>query len=336
MQEVELVHIALENLQKNTHIMGVWENNTHIKSHLFDGIITLIINNKTFQINTEVKKTLRLHQLYQIIKIAQIHKPFMLVAEYISPKIKEELILNNIAYLEANGNIYLNEPGIYLWVDNQKPLKQEKEKANRAFTKAGLKVVFHFLLNEDTVNYPYRDIAEMGEIGLGNVSYVINSLKEAGFLIKLDKNKIKLINKKELLEKWMSMYAEKLKPALHMGNFRFLREEDYINWKQIPVSLGKTFWGGEPAADIMTNYLRPEILTLYTIESRVDLIKQYKLIPDDKGKVEVYKKFWKFNYDTSITVDPLLIYADLMNTGEGRCMETAKMIFDEYKFAEKF
>lgn len=336
MREAEIVNIALENLQKSAHILGEWEDNTHIRNHAFDGIITLKVDDKTYRINTEVKTTLRNHQLYQIKEIANANKPFLLVAEHIFPKIKDELRQNGIAYLEVNGNIYLKEPGIYLWIDNQKPIQQGKEMLNRAFAKTGLRVIFHFLLNDKIVNYPYRDIARMADVGLGNINNVMNGLNQAGFLIKMNRNEYKLVNKKELLEKWMVAYAEKLQPTLYIGNFRFLKEEDYKNWKQVPLATGKTYWGGEPAADIMTNYLRPEILTLYTEENRNDLIKNYRLIPDDKGKVRVYKKFWDYDEVNCNTVDPVLVYIDLMNTGDGRCMETAKKLFDEYKLTNKF
>ncbi|MBL7690813.1 MAG: hypothetical protein JNM41_04410 [Flavipsychrobacter sp.] len=326
----EIVNIALENLQQNTKITGVWKGHVHKKDHGIDGEIIFNINDRKFRIFAEVKKGLRNHQLYQIKELANAYKPFLIVAEHIFPKIKEELRKNGIAYLEANGNVYLNEPGMYLWIDNQKPIPQEKEQVNRAFTKTGLKAIFHFLLNEEIVNYPYRNIAQMAEIGLGNVNNVMNGLKQAGFLLKKNKDEYKLVNKKELLEKWIVAYEEKLKPTLHIGNFRFLNEEDHKNWKFLPVAPGKTFWGAEPAADLLTNYLRPEILTLYTEENRNELIKHYRLIPDEKGKVKVYKKFWTDTNTADNTADPILVYADLMNTGNGRCMEAAQKIKNEF------
>ena len=66
------------------------------------------------------------------------------------------------------------------------------------------------------------------------------------------------------------------------------------------------------------------------------MIKHYRLIPDENGKVKVYKKFWNDYNVGGNTVDPILVYADLMNTGDGRCMETAKKLLDEYKLADKF
>ena len=111
----------------------------------------------------------------------------------------------------------------------------EKGKGNRAFTKTGLKVIFHFLFNENIVNQTYREIASLANVGLGNINYVINGLKELGFLIKLDKTNYKLRNKKELLNKWIDAYDERLKPAIKVGTFRFLKQDDFTNWKMIPL-----------------------------------------------------------------------------------------------------
>ena len=94
-----------------------------------------------------------------------------------------------------------------------------------------------------------------------------------------------MINKEELLQRWMVAYEDKLKLSkLHIGTFRFINENDQSNWKNLNLGANKTFWGGEPAGAIITKYLNPEIYTLYTTETRNDLIKNYKLVPDPKGK----------------------------------------------------
>ena len=91
----------------------------------------------------------------------------------------------------------------------------------------------------------------------------------------------------------------------------------------------KTVWGGEPAGDIITNHLRPEKFIIYTKETTKDLIKNYKLFPDDDGEIGVYDMFWNNNYNTN-TAPNELVYTDLMITDDKRCIETAKLIFDEY------
>jgi len=323
----DIVDLALENLQEHVGITGTWKA---IGKKELDGQLTITVEDQKLNFNVEIKQELKNHELTAIISQAASFKPLMMVANRISPQIKAALRAERVAYLEANGNIYLKQNEFMLWVDAQKPIKKEKDQINRAFTKTGLSVVFHFLLDENFINLPYRHIAKLSQVGLGNINYVMNGLQAMGFLVKLNKNEYRLNNKKALLNKWMDAYAEKLKPSLKIGSFRFLKVEDFDNWKQIPLRSGKTWWGAEPAGDLFTNHLHPAELTLYTLETRTDLIKNYRLIPDDLGNVKVYKKFWHYDEVNDNVVPPLLIYADLINSNDRRCIETAQKIYDEF------
>ncbi|MBS1632614.1 MAG: hypothetical protein JST10_08580, partial [Bacteroidetes bacterium] len=215
-REYKIIDIALENLQKNAGITGDWEEYGQKE---LDGQIKLVIENQPLKFNAEIKQELRNHQLPRIIDQAQRIGPLMVVANRIFPKIKEELRHNHIAYLEANGNIYLKQGGIMLWLDGQKPVQTITEKGNRAFTKTGLKVLYHFLLDEQLVQLRYREIANITDVALGNLNYIMNGLKKLNFLIEVRDQTFRLNNKKELLQKWMVAYEERLKPALLLGTF---------------------------------------------------------------------------------------------------------------------
>jgi hypothetical protein len=320
----DIIDLTLENLLKHTGIKGKWKA-AGLKE--MDGKLDLTIENRIIQFNVEIKKELRNHQLPMIMELAKKHRPLILVAERIFPAIKEELRQHQIAYLETNGNIYLKQGATTLWIDGLKQTPVKKEKTNRAFTKTGLKVIYHILLNEEVINLPYREIAQLTDVGLGNINYVIHGLIEMGFLTLLNKDQYKLTRKKELLEKWINAYEEKLKPTLEIGRFRFIKNEDFEQWKTIPLKKDKTYWGGEPAGDLLTHHLKPKLLTLYTEENRNDIIKKYRLVPEEKGNVIGYRKFWKeAHYDDKI-VPTMLVYADLLNTNDHRCIETARMIY---------
>jgi hypothetical protein len=124
----------------------------------------------------------------------------------------------------------------------------------------------------------------------------------------------------------MTAYAERLQPALNIGTFRFLKHDDFLNLKNLPLKEHNKGWGGESVGDILINYLRPEILTLYTTETRNEIIKNYHLIPDENGNLNVFKNFWSTDETNSDTAPPLLVYADLMNEGDRRCLETVNKI----------
>jgi hypothetical protein len=324
--ENDIANLALESLEDTTGIKGKWEPK---ETKDFDGILTLTINNQKIPFYAEVKRELRNHQFAQILDQAKQHHPFIVIAQKIFPTLKDRLKEKGIAYLTINGNTYINHKNTIVMIEGLKTVPLEKENINRAFTKTGLKVLFHFLEFEQDLNLPYRDIARLTDVALANINYVINGLKEDGYLINQDKNNYKLIRKKELFERWIVAYGEKLKPALEIGKFRFLNPDDFNNWKHIHLANGKTLWGGEPATDMLINYLDPALLTLYTTESRTDLIKNYRLIPDPKGNVLVYKKFWNIdavNYDLA---PPLLVYADLINTNDPRCIDAANKLYEQ-------
>lgn len=327
MKEQQLLQLAIENLKQLTGLTVMW---TDCVDNQCDGVLEMIINQQRIVLFANIKQEIRNHQLPKLLNFTLPQKPVIIIANNIFPKIKEELRQHNIAYLEANGNVFIKENGVFLWVETQKKYQPENKKVNRAFTKTGLKVVFQCLLDEQFVNKTYREIAEIANVGLGNVNYIMNGLKEMNYLIKLNHDEYKLLNRKELLDKWLVAYNEKLRPTLKIGTFRFVNIDDFINWKNIKLNTEKTCWGAEPAGDILTDYLRPEKMVLYTNESRNEIIKNYKLIPDIKGNVEVYTKFWNCPEVTMQIAPPLLVYTDLMNENDKRCRETALKIHEQY------
>lgn len=327
MTEVGIVGRALENLEKGTQITGKW---TPGGPRELDGQLTLTLNKERIKFNTEVKFELRSLQLPQILEYNQRFDPFILVAGRLFPKIKEELQRRNIAYLEANGNFFLKRDQKWFLIDTNPPLPVRKDYRNRAFTKTGLRVVFEFLLDEALINQPYRHIAAQTKTAIGNVANIIKGLKQEGFILQLNDKEVRLTRKNELLEKWVAAYDENLKPGLKVGTFRLLKEEQYTNWQRIKFNRDKTWWGGEPAGDLLTGYLRPVHFTLYTSETRAELMKNYRLVPDEKGRILVFRKFWNQPAEKARTVPPMLVYADLINTGDPRCLETAQKVYEQY------
>jgi hypothetical protein len=325
MQKDIFIQNAIAELENQTDIKAEWTTQAPPD---IDAIVEIYYNNQPFKVFVEIKKELRAHQLAPLEQLKIKYPHLLVVAEYIYPKLKQELRNEGIGYLETNGNIFLKHGNLFLWLDGQKTNKPEKANAGRAFAKTGLKVLFHFLIYEEWVNLTYREIAAKTGVGFGNINFIMTDLKEQGFLLPIDKRTYKLVNKKMLLDKWMEAYQQKLKPALQVGTFRFVKDDGFLNWKNIQLEANKTWWGGEPAGDILTNYLHPEELTLYTTEKRNELMKNYKLIPDKNGNLKVYQKFWQFDDSNHRIVPPLLVYVDLMNTGDRRCIETAQKIYD--------
>jgi len=326
MNEKDIIQLALIRLNDQEGIKAVF---TAGNPPVVDGELTLRHKDKKIKTFVEIKKELRPYQLPEILEQFRHRHPLMVVAERIYPAIKQELRDKGIGYLDTAGNIYFEQNGTLIWLEGNKPTKQEKPATNRAFTKTGLKTVFYLLLHKDAINLPYRKLAETTETALGNIKNIIEGLREAGYVLPLDEENLLLQNKKALLKRWIAGYRETLKPTLHIANFRFLHPEEFENLDALQGPGQETLWGGEPAAEEMTKYLHPQIYTLYTTMPKIDLMRKGKLVPDQKGNLEVYKKFWKDEIYNKFA-PPLLVYADLVITDDPRNLETAEMIYDKY------
>jgi len=323
----ERILSALKRLEANT---GFKWNYKHMDRNL-DGTVSVFINNNTDHFTVEHKKELRDYQLPKILFNNQIHKPLLVIAERIFPAIKVKLRNEGINYLDGAGNAYIKTKHHTIWLDGFKHEEPEKPVTNRAFTKTGLKMVFYLMLNKEAINMPQRILANATGIALGNVKNVISGLAEAGYVLQVGKKRQILQNKRALLDRWIAGYGETLKPSLHIGNFKLPAGNPFEAFDNHLIEPGKTVWGGEPAGEWLTDYLKPKILTIYTIEKRNQAMVKWKLIPAANGEISVYDKFWK---DETTDVRPyapeLLVYADLLLTGDPRCIETAGMIYEKH------
>lgn len=318
--EKDIINIALNNLCNVAPIKVTWHPHTHPP---FDGHLVMEQNNNIVQFAALIKKEMHMHHLMQLMN-HPTPNPIMVIAARIQKGAKEKLKEWNIAYIEGNGDAYINNPGLFLLIETNKPLPIQKPTSNRAFTKTGLKVLFYFLLDKELINRPQRDIAAITGVALGNVPLVIEGLKETGYLLKLNRKTYTWENRKELLERWITGYETILKPAITIGTYAMRKP-----WQEIQLNNELTVWGGEPAADILTNYLRPEKFTLYTNEGQTVLLKDYGFTPDPEGELTVCELFWKQDKQAP-TAPPLLVYTELLLEGGKRNKETAELIFNDH------
>lgn len=300
-----------------------------VSAHSFE-FAEVTIHNKSVKFAAKYKTEPRLMHLPSLKAINKDIGPILLVANYISNPIKEELRKAKINYIDAAGNIYIDKDPILIYIDGQKRQNSIEEKKNRAFTKTGLRIVFGFLQDPELINLPYRTIAEKMDVALDTVHYVINGLKELGYLLSVSEKKLTLTNTRQLLIRWIQEYDLKLKRSLFIGSFRFANKEDIANWEQIKLDLPETQWGGEPAGALITKFLRPEEYTIYTSKKRVEVMKELKLLPDANGSIKLYRKFWIDTEDRKAFVPEILIYADLLNHGDPRNAEIAQRIDEQY------
>lgn len=321
-----LIEKALENLAKNAWVTTQWE----FLGEKTEADIAIKWQNRHQILRVaEVRKQIRKHHIPFLQKKAVNNKKFMIVAERLSPEIKEALIEAAVDWLDAAGNIYLNDDDVFIWIDRNAPIIPSEKIKNRAFKKSGLKVVYLFLQDEKWLAKTYREIAEKAGVSLGNIKYVMDGLAELGYVIPVNNKRKKIAKRNELLDHWLTAFIDELKPKLLRGIFRFRNKDQENRWNELKLSEG-TCWGGEPAADIITGNLKPKIFTLYSRIKRADLMKIYEMVPDENGNVIVYEPYWNVTSENPRTAPYLTVYTDLITSGDSRNSALAKNIYERY------
>lgn len=309
---------------------------------LIDAEIT-IEGYKQARFNAGIKKWAPQANFGAIVnQVKQMPGKGMLVADYVNPKMADRLRELEIPYIDTVGNAFINEKPLYVFIKTTKTQANQEgnvkgqtntKTLGRAFNPTGLKVVYEFIKDERILNATYREIAAKADVALGTIGWVINDLKQGGYLVEIGQKNRRLKRKRRLLDKWVDGYLEKLRPKLVVGTFR---AENPQWWKDVEnnLTIYGAKWGGEVAAYAMTGFITPQDVTVY-IETGdgTTLFKDHRFRKDPNGDIHIYRAFWKQNeaineLHTNL-VDPLIAYADLVGTGDVRNLEAAEDLLGE-------
>lgn len=346
--KLEILQKAITLIKQETgiRINTVKDDAVNKENGYVDAVIQIQAHDITLFV--EVKKWAANKNIGAIInQIKNIGGPGkgLLVADYINPNMADKLKNAEVQFLDTVGNAYINQkPNLYIYIKGNKPKidanKTERIKTGKAFQPSGLKVIFAFLKNKDLINAPYRHIADNAQVALGTVGWVIRDLKAQGFILEGIKKKGRELTKINLLvDKWAEAYPLKLKEKYKIGKFT---TENTDWWEKIKIEQYHGIWGGEIAAAKYSHYLNPKHGIVYIKKknmaallktARLRKLEAYEI---SNTEIELIEPFWKWEKEVignpkhNFLAHPIITYADLIETGEARNLETAKRIRDEY------
>ncbi|MGF6819465.1 hypothetical protein OKW33_006359 [Paraburkholderia atlantica] len=251
----------------------------------------------------------------------------LLVTSYLSPALVNACRSLGVNAIDESGNAFVKD-GKTLILISGRPRANELRRPS-LWSKRSLQVILALLAKPALLRQGRRTIAMFAGVSTGTAQATVQTLLQRKDVVER-RDGLAFTNFGRLLDEWVTLYPSLLRQSLKLGRYRATE----LNWWADMAPSDEWMWGGESAAALMTNYLKPALLTVYCTNGiPPQIISRGRLRPDPAGNVEFLKTPLQLDRTPGLidnVVYPVLVYADLVASGDSRNLETAQMIREQY------
>ncbi|MBL8861736.1 MAG: hypothetical protein JNK02_06955 [Planctomycetes bacterium] len=256
----------------------------------------------------------------------------ILFTQYAAPGVADRLRELDIRFVDAAGNAFLQEEGLFVWVRGRRP-ELAPAGTRRALHTAGIKLLF-VLLQGVGEAWTQRTLAARAGIALGGVGGALRELEQRGWIRMKTQGAVELLDPAAMLAHWDEGYLQTLRPKLFLRTCRRRpgTELDALADGIVAAGLtGRVHVGGELGAALLTRGLRPTRAALHIDgPDPNDVMRRLGLLPDREGDVDLLRAFGaepgEERGDRTHTADPLLVRAELLTQPDDRLIEVAERL----------
>lgn len=261
----------------------------------------------------------------------EIHgERLLLLGPIVHPRSARDLRAAGIQFLDAAGNAYLDFEGVLIDVRGRRldphlaPHKHfSPERSTNLFTPRRAQVVFVLLSWPVLLGASVRATAAAAKVSVGQAQSTLRLLDEQELY---DHRSRRLLRRDLLAERWAEAFAIGLGPKTRLKQFHGEPSRLMLEGN------GEVFVSGEQAVSWIRN---PSTATLYVddFDPRLAFVNRWRT--DEEPNISVRRTFWAPPEDERPThfpapAPPLLVYADLLATHEGRQLEAARKVKEDH------
>lgn len=269
---------------------------------------------------------------------------WILFAERVSSEQAEMLRSADVDFVDRAGNHRLHiGRAFHAYAIGRKAARVPRR--GRALGVPGYRLLFALMARPVLLDSPQiRSVAAEAGVGKSTVADSLRRLTDEG-LIARSRSGLKFVRPEKLLDRWLHGYAELLRPKLNVGRFEY--EGDWTDlmrrWRHTfvaereghpAVSAPRWAWGGAFAARQLTRHLQAELALVHIERAPEFFVERARLAPSARGRLEMHiapgPAAFERNPAASESAHPLLVYTELMTTGDERARETAHLIRSRY------
>jgi len=247
----------------------------------------------------------------------------LIVGERVTERSAEQFRQLGMNYIDSAGNAYVRFGGVHIDVRGRRSSPSRTDRSSRAprgstnlFSTKRAQVIFALLAWDDVLESTFREIAETAGVAVGQAKQTIDLLEDHRYL--LPQRRFAPGGRDILLAQWVAAYPTGL--GAPSRGFGFRGEFADLH----PTSLEVHVSGEAAVPDLIR---RPTTFTFYAdfVPSELVLANRWRS-DDDSPNIFYRQKFWTRPGDEPglHTAPQLLVYADLLASGESRQREAAE------------
>jgi hypothetical protein len=320
---------------------------------LWDHALQLVVGGRRRELLVEERRSRHLsralvHDL--VVRSGKLGRgEWVLFAPYIAPEMGSQLRSLHVNYVDLGGNCHLVlDQNHVAAIEGRSPVAPPAE--SRGVGAAGYRLIFTLLAQPEILNRPVREAAEAATVSKSAVSATWRRLERDGILASTATRWV-LTRPRALLERWLVGYETLLRPRLLIGRYRSRIEDRAVLDRDIerrlldpalgPGRIGRVnaaplrwAWGGLAAAFRLDGHYRGTDTVIHFSAAPTGIAEALDLRPSESGDITLLEapSMAAFGPETSATVDPLLVYTELVSTREERAAEAASRIHEQYLY----
>lgn len=269
---------------------------------------------------------------------------WILFASHIGSQLSRYLRERRINFVDRDGNCHLSiDEGHVAYIEGRK--RSEPVWESHGTGRAGYKILFALLARPGLVARPVREIATTSGASKTAASSVLNRLTGEGIIGAAARQRI-LLRPDDLLRRWLNGYVDRLRPRLLFGRYqtriedaeeldRFLKRELSTKGEGWFADGSKTIrwaWGGAAAEHRLLHYYRGTTTIIHFDAPPETAARRLGLAPAREGSITFLGIPGPLAFEDSErnAVHPLLIYSELLASGEERARDAASRIRERY------
>jgi len=262
-------------------------------------------------------------ELRQTSRAPLTPEQLLIVGERVTERSAEQFRRWGLNYIDSAGNAYVQFEGIHIDVRGRRSSPSRTDRSSRAprgstnlFSTKRAQVIFALLAWDDVLESTFREIAETADVAVGQAKQTIDLLEDHQYL--LPRRRFAPGGRDILLAQWVAAYPTGLGAPSRGFGFRGEFAELHPTSLEVHVS-------GEAAVPDLIR--RPTTFTFYADQVPSELVLARRWRSEDESPNIFYRqKFWTRPGDEPglHTAPQLLVYADLLASGESRQREAAE------------